>query len=272
MLVHAQSVNYPLNIGDVWQYRYITIPIVDSTVYSYKAVSDTFINGNEYTVILFTNYQYNSYERQSGDSVFVYKSAYNREFLYFDFSRTASDTVSSTSFGSDTMDVALRQIYVGNYFGSLRRSWVFYVNQSRQSIDDEYTVVVTDSFGITQVVPDFGDPQHLVGAIINGKVYGTIDAVRPDGESTPREFLFSQNFPNPFNPKTTIRFALPQSSPVTIGVYNVVGQLVQTFQYSRLTAGSHDAHFDATILPTGTYIYRITTVVGTKSGKMLLAK
>ena len=184
---YAQTAVYPLNIGDTWQYRYLTFPIMDTTVYSFEAVSDTFINGNRYTVILFCNSQYKNYERQSGDSIFLYKPGFNQEFLYFDFSRSPGDTVSSTPFGSDTIDVILRQSYIGNYFGRSLRSWVFYVNQSRQSIDDEYSVVVTDSLGIMQVIPDFGDPQYLVGAIINGKVFGTIVSVNSNDQETPKK-------------------------------------------------------------------------------------
>ena len=88
----------------------------------------------------------------------------------------------------------------------------------------------------------------------------------------PAEFALEQNFPNPFNPSTTIYYQLPAESRVAIHVYNVLGQLVTTLVDEVRPAGYHEAHFDAVSLPSGVYFYRMIagTYIATK--KMMIIK
>jgi hypothetical protein len=67
-----------------------------------------------------------------------------------------------------------------------------------------------------------------------------------------------QNFPNPFNPTTTIRFAIPQNEHVTLKVYDLLGREVATLVNEARSAGNHEAFFDASNLASGVYIYRLT--------------
>ena len=79
-----------------------------------------------------------------------------------------------------------------------------------------------------------------------------------DYAAVPESFTLQQNYPNPFNPTTTIEFELPQSSLVTLKVYNLLGQEIATlFDREELTDGQQDVEFDATNLPSGVYIYRL---------------
>jgi len=78
----------------------------------------------------------------------------------------------------------------------------------------------------------------------------------------PKTYSLAQNFPNPFNPATTIRFALPQQSQVTISVYNVLGQQVGRLLDVALPAGFHEVRWtaqNATGAPvaSGIYFYRM---------------
>jgi subtilisin family serine protease len=92
----------------------------------------------------------------------------------------------------------------------------------------------------------------------------------------PKNFALMQNFPNPFNPSTTIEFSIPQASNVSIQVYNIIGELVGSLVNQTLEAGYHRFNFDAGSLPSGTYVYQLKatgqsgTFVDTK--KMLLMK
>jgi len=92
----------------------------------------------------------------------------------------------------------------------------------------------------------------------------------------PEKYTLLQNYPNPFNPSTTIEFSIPQTSNVTIEVYNIVGELVSSLVNRALDAGYHSFRFDASNLPSGTYVYQLKasgqngTFVETK--KMLLMK
>lgn len=91
-------------------------------------------------------------------------------------------------------------------------------------------------------------------------------------EAIPTEFALMQNFPNPFNPTTNIKFALPTESNVSLKIYNVLGEEVATLINKVMPAGFHTYNFDATRLSSGMYIYRIEAGSFVQVKKMLLMK
>ena len=98
------------------------------------------------------------------------------------------------------------------------------------------------------------------------------DAVEmPDG-SLPSEFALEQNFPNPFNPATDIRFALPVASNVRLRVFNVIGQEIAVLADGMHSAGVYTVAFDASQLPAGVYFYRLEAGSFSDIRKMLLLK
>jgi len=102
---------------------------------------------------------------------------------------------------------------------------------------------------------------------------GTGTSVENSRNETPQKVQLFQNYPNPFNPNTQITYALPQSSNVTLSVYNVVGQRVATLvNNEQRTAGSHTVTFDASNLASGMYIYRIQADNFVQTRKMMLVK
>jgi flagellar hook assembly protein FlgD len=80
------------------------------------------------------------------------------------------------------------------------------------------------------------------------------------------------NYPNPFNPATTISFALPQTGYAKLDVYNALGQLVATLVDRSLEAGVHAVTWDASGQSSGLYLYRLTTGDFSETKKMLLLK
>ncbi len=96
----------------------------------------------------------------------------------------------------------------------------------------------------------------LVQVDYNGanKIVGTTEATV---NSVPKEFTLSQNFPNPFNPSTSIKFALPVDSKVTLQIYNMIGQVVATLADGNYSAGTHNVNFNAANLTSGMYIYNM---------------
>lgn len=96
-------------------------------------------------------------------------------------------------------------------------------------------------------------------------------AVR-DEDFVPREIQLAQNFPNPFNPSTTLQFALAKSGHVTLEVFNVLGQHVATLVNEVLSAGSYHVNFDASALSSGIYLYRLTSGDVVQTKKMVLMK
>ena len=88
----------------------------------------------------------------------------------------------------------------------------------------------------------------------------------------PDEFALLQNFPNPFNPRTTIVFGLPKASSVKIEVFNIVGQKIATLVDGFISAGYHNVQFDASVYASGIYLYRIQAGKFQQIKRMLLMK
>ena len=91
-------------------------------------------------------------------------------------------------------------------------------------------------------------------------------------QPTPDKYALHQNYPNPFNPATTIQFNLPYESPVTMKIFNLMGQEVATLIDRNMTAGMHHVEFDASDLPSGIYFYRIKAGDFADMKKMVLLK
>ncbi len=73
----------------------------------------------------------------------------------------------------------------------------------------------------------------------------------------PREFRLDQNFPNPFNPSTTIQFALPKNADVTVKLFDLLGREVATLVDEEFAPGEYKLLFEAGELASGVYFYRI---------------
>ncbi len=86
----------------------------------------------------------------------------------------------------------------------------------------------------------------------------------------PTQFMLEQNFPNPFNPSTTINYTLNQSGIVTLKVYNLLGQEVRTLVNGFQNAGSYHTMFNAQGLSSGIYFYRLKNQNSIQTRKMIL--
>ena len=89
----------------------------------------------------------------------------------------------------------------------------------------------------------------------------------------PDKILLYQNFPNPFNPITTIKFNLPKSSEVTLKIFNILGEEVATLVFDRLSAGSYSYEWSRTGgIASGVYLYRLQAGNYVKTRKMVLMR
>jgi len=96
-----------------------------------------------------------------------------------------------------------------------------------------------------------------------------MDQQSPD---VPAAIGLFQNFPNPFNPSTTIRYGLPSRFHVTLAVFNTLGQQVAVLQNGEQEAGFHEAKFDGSRLSSGVYFYRLQAGTYVETKKLLLTK
>jgi N-acetylmuramoyl-L-alanine amidase len=88
----------------------------------------------------------------------------------------------------------------------------------------------------------------------------------------PKKYALEQNYPNPFNPETKINFSLVKTGNVKLEVYNLIGQKVATLVNGTMNSGSHTVTFDAANMPSGVYIYKLTTPEYTSSKKLVIMK
>ncbi len=82
----------------------------------------------------------------------------------------------------------------------------------------------------------------------------------------------AQNYPNPFNPSTTISFASPNQANVKLSVYNAIGEEVAELVNREMNAGFQSVDFDASLLSSALYFYRISSGNFADVKKMLLIK
>jgi len=92
------------------------------------------------------------------------------------------------------------------------------------------------------------------------------------GEMAPTAFELSQNFPNPFNPVTSIKYAIANAQQVTLKVFNILGTEVAVLVNEKKEAGTYNVNFSSVNLASGTYIYRLQAGNYSKTMKMLLVK
>ena len=100
-----------------------------------------------------------------------------------------------------------------------------------------------------------------------------VTSVRMDNQSAaPTSFLLSQNYPNPFNPTTTINFQLKADSRVRLAIYDLLGREVATLVNDGLSAGNYTWQWNASIMPSGIYFYRLQAGSFVQTKKLVLLK
>ena len=97
-------------------------------------------------------------------------------------------------------------------------------------------------------------------------------AVETNQITTPNKFALYQNFPNPFNPRTTISFSLPTKQKITLTIFNTLGQKIITLVDDILDAGNHSIQWQADEMPSGVYFYQFKSNAYVVTKKMILLR
>ena len=107
---------------------------------------------------------------------------------------------------------------------------------------------------------------------MTGTINASPNGIKPVGTAVPAEYGLSQNFPNPFNPTTNIRFDLPENTHVKLVIYDVQGRVASELIDRQLNAGSYNYDWDASAFPSGVYFYLLSTDNFSAVKKMVLVK
>jgi len=139
-----------------------------------------------------------------------------------------------------------------------------------------------EAIGIDQIVvfPDFdlgGRTQDNIIYFDNISFYSNSVGVDNRSETFPQGFVLEQNFPNPFNPSTTLRYELPEDGLVNVTIYDMMGRQVSTLLSSHQTAGYKSIQWNATNdfgkpVSAGVYLYQIQAGEFVQTKKMVLLK
>lgn len=148
--------------------------------------------------------------------------------------------------------------------------------------DGSYVLHVTDklynySVGAGQLPPNYYGyfiTAHPGQSNVNFNF--NLTDVEQEQSTIPTEFSLSQNYPNPFNPTTKIKFSIPGSVETRHGVsliiYDVLGNEVAALVNEDKPAGNYEINFDASKLPSGVYIYKLTAGEFISTHKMILLR
>ena len=174
-------------------------------------------------------------------------------------------TGKSASGYSDSQIVTLR------YDSSANEIWAATYSSGPNATDEGDFIAVDDSGSV-----------YVGGSSVtsNGFDYLALKYRQQEGtgiiaaptSKVPKGYVLYQNFPNPFNPTTTIRYSLPTSAFVSLKLFGVLGNEIATLIDGLQRAGPHSIEFDATDLASGVYFYRLQAGGFNDTKKLILLK
>jgi hypothetical protein len=160
------------------------------------------------------------------------------------------------------------------YFGGgIQDGKTYYLND----VYNDTSYAVTFSNGVTNfstMLPAYGSAVYVLSdSVIRLTVPSlTLVEAQPGPNPVPREFMLSQNFPNPFNPSTSIQFAIPTKQFVMLKVYDILGRVVATLVNERKEAGRYAVQWNASGSSSGIYFCTIRAGSFVQTNKMLLVR
>jgi len=241
-----------------------------------EIVTDTLIGGKKYFKVKSTDGHSSAsnvtpgfklekpfyfFKRADSSKIYYYDHRSNGDFVVMDFaaplySRNSFGYVYAKSVGQDYITMSFSSLYGSDYF----------------------LTTYSTTIGIRRYARNGGGTSgssSLVGYFIDGVMFGdtsVVTAVQEQASDSPEEFALEQNFPNPFNPSTTIQFHLPRASFVTLKIHNLLGEEIATLVHEQRAAGEYRVQWQAENLPSGVYVYRLQAGEHLQSKKLVLLR
>jgi hypothetical protein len=273
---------YPLKIGNLWQYRNES-----NNLGNQKVVGDTAIDGINYFLLIHSLPSTHGVLRI--DSLFRVinrgggpfwgdtcggNTPYESSVYHLN---EADSTVWEICDGFTGIIgeqlVRFNRIRMMNIFGQPRE--VMEYDYGGAFLGDTiwfYGARLAKGIGIIEERYYEGSYWILQGCIIEGIQYGTIVSIDNQPELIPTQIVLHQNFPNPFNPVTTIKYEIPERANVSLKVYNALGQEIITLINEIQFAGIYEKDFNGNELNSGVYFAVLTINQSMFVSKMLLIK
>ena len=189
--------------------------------------------------------------------------------------------ISSIAFAPEAVLPTMRNMW-NNYRGNLWTKYGFrdafnlkvnWWDTDIIGIDQGPIIVMIENYRTGKVWKRFMKNEDIQrGLAVAG--FTTVTSVDDPTPLVPHAVALGQNFPNPFNPSTTITFSLPAGATarVSLRIHNVLGQVVADLVDGMMEGGNHAITFDGTRLSSGMYYYQLRTGTTTITRSMLLAK
>ncbi|GJQ41252.1 MAG: T9SS type A sorting domain-containing protein [Ignavibacteriota bacterium] len=237
---------------------------MDTSVYF-----DTIAYCKLYRELNYSGLQYYKYARLRIDSFYVLFNEFDstETHIYYKKNAVIGDT---WTIGGNTV-YAIEDTFVANVFGEQTTIKLLTRDNGLVYIQEYWT----EKFGKLSSQDFGGIIDDLQGCVIDGIVYGdttfTIVSVEDESE-TPSSFYLAQNFPNPFNPSTTLSWELPFGNWQTLKIYDVLGNEIATLVDGFKPVGKYEVKFDASGLASGVYFYQLKVENYIETKKMQLVK
>ena len=262
----------PLQIGNVWNYGWFEIDHV-SYISDTIMVSDTVYYAYRDSAITPIPYTSRKYIRWDSTGYLKYQD--NR--IWIDFTQAVGDTLivyvddSDSSFYFHKIILSDTSIIItpaGTF-----DSCLVVLFDSPIAVDDAAIYCFAPNVGIVYFLLDIHPSQQvsLLSAIVNGQILSV------DEPELVNNYILLDNYPNPFNPTTTIQYELSQRSDIQITIYDLLGRKVTTIVSEIQEAGYKSVIWDATNsngqpVSAGVYLYRIKAGDFVQTKKMILLK
>lgn len=255
---------FPHHVGNLWQYRFDGVLLAWTEQLDSTFVDSSGVEFYHYTRVYHDNPPYTQVGWYAiPDSVRVFEGLIPGEPVERMKLRYKLDAQLGEAWLVDSAGPAVAQLIDTGTTQIFGRS-VSYLDIQYGYLNDFPDTVWWDvrslarGFGLIYAQLEPMGPVGLAGAIIDSVQYGFIVNV-PEPVEFPNQYVLQQNFPNPFNPSTTIRFSLPHETRVRVEVFDLLGRKVRTLLDEELPRGTHSLVWDASQQASGVYYCRLQT-------------
>ena len=140
--------------------------------------------------------------------------------------------------------------------------------KSARTISDELDKQFPESMGSIEAHKILGDEEYFekIGVVKQ------VEKESTDQSSSNLEYALLENYPNPFNPTTTISYTLPEAGAVQLKIYDILGREVATLVDEQKSAGKYSVQWNGSSFASGIYFYKLTFNNQTFYKKMLMVK